>query len=259
MNTRQNYNSETPLQSALSAKTLLPKALAELVTQSEKKRSVFRNAEVKVLYDAAISFSSQACDKEIEKLISLGRSIIYIFDIYLPKVVQKLGEAWVSDKLTFAEVTIATSRIQLLGNKYENLYLENKWPDFHSPEVLLILPQKQTHTFGIVSANRIFKRLGASTHLAIDSSDEAVENLITQHDFELIGISASLGCEVSSLNRIIDKVRKQTKNKIPIIIGGSMLQMQSWPHNEIRSDLVTNDPAFALKHYNLTNKDCGSN
>ena len=55
MNTRRNYNSETPLQSALAAKTLLPKALAELVTQSEKKRSVFRNAEVKLLYDSIVN------------------------------------------------------------------------------------------------------------------------------------------------------------------------------------------------------------
>jgi NAD(P)-dependent dehydrogenase (short-subunit alcohol dehydrogenase family) len=87
-------------------------------------------------------------------------------DAYIPAAAQHLGSNWVSDRLCFAEVTIATARLQALVRA-----IGTRWggDPAHLPgrrSVLMIVPDTEQHTLGAVVATGQMRRMGLSEDLA---------------------------------------------------------------------------------------------
>ena len=67
--------------------------------------------------------------KLIRKELDNGLAIQFFFEGIAPIIAEKLGDSWKQDTMTFSEVTIAVSKLRLLCQELESLYLE--------PEILL--------------------------------------------------------------------------------------------------------------------------
>lgn len=187
----------------------------------------------------------------IKPMLEAGISVKEIFEVYLPGAARQLGDHWVQNHLTFAEVTLATSRLQTVAKEFENLYIGAMNSGVYGPEIMIINPKGEQHTFGAQMICRQFQRLGAHPYLSINNNLTDINAIIAQHKFKLIGISLSnykLCDSKSQLRSLIDTIKKL---KIPIVVGGSLVNTHKNAVKSLNVDLITDDALHALRYLNI--------
>ena len=119
------------------------------------------------------------------------------------------------------------------------------------PEILIIAPKGENHTFGAQMIARKFKRLGTSPYLSINNTIEEIVNIISKQKFVLIGLSIT-GQKVCEKNSDFMKALKVIKKwKIPIVAGGNLVSSSASIIKCLNIDLITNDAAHALNYFNI--------
>jgi methanogenic corrinoid protein MtbC1 len=187
----------------------------------------------------------------VQEMLETGISIKEVFEVYIPDVARLLGDYWVNNKLSFVEVTLATSRLQSLAREFERLYIGSINSGTLGPEILLITPKGEQHTFGAQMASRKFKRLGASPYLSINHGKSEIKKILNKQNFKLVGLSVSdykLCDRQSELSSIIAMIKKL---KIPIVAGGSLVQSSGEFLKNLNVDLVSDDVLSALSYFNI--------
>jgi len=73
----------------------------------------------------------------IRKELDNGLAVQFFFEGIAPIIAEKLGDSWKQDIMTFSEVTIAVSKLRLLCQELESIYLEPEEPLKSAPKILL--------------------------------------------------------------------------------------------------------------------------
>ena len=115
------------------------------------------------------------------------------------------------------------------------------------PEILLILPEKEVHTLGLITASGIFKKNGANPFIAVGYSDKEILGLIKTHNFKLIGISVSNSERIEHCLKIAKNIKANLKTKIPMVIGGQGINQTKTEKLYAVFDEITTDPSEALE------------
>ena len=175
-------------------------------------------------------------------------------DTYFPLTARRLGDDWVSDKLTFAEVTLALGHLQLLNAKFEPIYLSATDASENHPRILVLVPEGEDHTFGAISATRMFRRLQTKTILALGYNKSELEKLILENDFDLIGLSAGNNFMSDEINRLSAFLKTKIKTATPIVLGGNLTKTYKLTNEPLKVDLISSDPDYVLEQTGLTKK-----
>ena len=103
----------------------------------------------------------------------------------------RLGEGWVNDTFSFAEVSIGAARLQeairALGRNKPSV--PATIPLGH--RILIVIPQEEEHTLGAFIAASQFRRYGVWVHMAIGQNPEEVAQTVRCQGFDMLGISGS--------------------------------------------------------------------
>ncbi len=227
-------NSEM-LQLALSA-------LSQLSAQKQVEALSIQDYDIEEFCNSVLDKDDEHQITIIESLIRKKQSLDLIYEEFIPRVAERLGQLWDENEVSFVEVSIGVQRLQRLAHVYEQRYLGPLYLFANGPKILLILPGNETHTLGLITAAAIFRKNGTDPHLAIGFSDEELLNTLNNHDFKIVGISASCSNSFDEILRLQKLIRSQTDLTVPIVLGTNTENLTDNRAKLDVFDLVTSNP-----------------
>jgi methanogenic corrinoid protein MtbC1 len=230
--------------------SLINRALEELTNQDSVGAQKRRKKNLEKLCVSLFSLDGEA-KSVIHSMLDSGISAKEIFEVFIPDAARQLGRCWIQNTLSFAEVTLATSKLQTIAKQFEGLYIGSFNSGASGPEIMIISPKQEQHTFGAQMITRQFQRLGVSPYLSINNNVDEIRKIINKHKFKLIGLSLAnyKSCSPKSDVRSIVGLAKQLK--IPILAGGSLIYSHKNAVESLNVDMITDDAIHALRCFDI--------
>jgi len=169
-----------------------------------------------------------------------------IVDNIIPDTARYMGELWAHDKLSFADVTIGTARLQetvrAIGQR--NTGIDGRRD---KPAVLLVVPGSEQHTLGVFVAAEQFRRLGVFAHLVLGDNPAEIIRAVRKQQFAMVGISASTKRSLTRARELIKALKDGIPRFTPVVIGGPVTSMDLNLRAMTGADHVTSDASEALR------------
>ncbi len=221
-------------------------ALSEVATKKITSEKICFQNELDIFCNAILSRDDEFQTQFINDLCHKHNSTDPILEQFIPEVAEKLGQMWKDDRISFLDVSFGVDRLQKLVRIYEKKYLGPLYHDYKGPPVLLILPQSETHSLGIITASIIMKKNGVNPFVALGYSQEKLMDLINSIDFQLFGLSASCCNSLDECIQIGKKLRKIIKPEIPLVLGYGLQDSVYKPEIKKIFTKITKDPLEAI-------------
>lgn len=187
----------------------------------------------------------------VASMIAAGISTEEIIETYVPEAARQLGEDWIDDKLSFAEVSVGAARLQEIVRAFGNPY---ERPGALVPlgrSILMIVPDIEKHTLGPFIAASQFRRYGLWVQMAIGMTPGEVGDLVMENRFSMVGISCGNRRAVAHLAKLVHEVQCRVEVPAPVVIGGSIVSEEPDLKEMSGADLVTQNPREALDYCRL--------
>lgn len=208
------------------------------------------------LHDAALGADRDQALVVLTAALDAGIARDDIADFYIPALARIMGEAWCSDQMSFAAVTIGVSRLQAMLRALGPDWAGDQSANPAAPSIMLIVPPDVHHTLGAMVLAGQLRRKGLSIRMMVGSQLHEIAEKLRRTQYDAIFISSSLGETLESLRRIVNVVRSAAKKPLPIVIGGTILEAET-PKNVTAltgADYATKIPSEALELCGLTTK-----
>ncbi|MCV6593494.1 MAG: hypothetical protein OIF48_11110 [Silicimonas sp.] len=211
----------------------------------EKADPVFDPAWVREIADAAHDPQLTRIGRIIDGLLEHGVAPLAIIETYCAEAARLLGEDWHFDRLSFAQVSIGTARLQgVVRALYASLPPQAL---DHGAQVAVILRDCEQHTLGpIILANKL-RLAGHTAWLAAGFSDEEILERLSRQRFDMVLCSVSQERNLANLDSFLQTVRDRCDNRLDIALGGSFLdRCGSQAASDTGADMVTSDIQLIL-------------
>lgn len=207
----------------------------------------FRRIEIatKILF-AAVADSGSTFDRDQLKsdLAALRVTRTDIVDQCIPHVAHSLGDAWITDRMSFAQVASASARLyglcKSIGQDWDNIH-----PSLNARAVLLATIDRESHIIGPAVLADQLRRRGHSVNLHSNASAESICQKIELDRFDGLLLSVSTLQALESAVKAIREIRK-TRNAPLIVLGGAVLYEDGIDVSQTGADMTTNDIDAAL-------------
>ena len=230
---------------------LVLETLEKLIEKNKTTSAINFESDLDKLFSFIKSKSLKSTEKLITKFLDYGRSIELILDSYFPIIAKKLGDQWVSDEITFSEVTMALGKIQFFNSKMEHQYLANLKIKSFNTKILMLIPTGEHHTYGGIAATRKLRGLGTEPFLTLDYKKEELEDLLYNENYELIGISSANNFMVDNINNLTIQIKNILETKTPVVLGGNLVNTYKKTNEKLKVDLVSQNIEQVLIELNL--------
>lgn len=130
--------------------------------------------EIEQLCRALTSKDEVAGDRIILAARRDGVPMDVIHLSYVAAAARRLGTLWDQDKLTFVQVTLASSRLYRIIRGLRRTIMSVAHSDLDSPAVLFASVPDENHTLGIEIASNLFERAGWDTDVAVGADHDQI-------------------------------------------------------------------------------------
>ncbi|MGJ8621793.1 MAG: cobalamin-dependent protein [Yoonia sp.] len=176
---------------------------------------------------AVLSPAPEDAVNAVKELVGNGVRPVDLADFYIPTIARKLGAHWCEDELSFAAVTIGTSRLQAMLRCLGPSWSGECDGRPNAPSVLVVVPHEIYHTLGAIVLSGQLRRKGLSVKLLLGGAPSAVSERVANTTYDAVFISSSRGESLESLRRIVDAVHAAIQDPPPIVIGGTILEVET--------------------------------
>ncbi|MDP3622288.1 MAG: hypothetical protein Q8R65_10270 [Polynucleobacter sp.] len=193
----------------------------------------------------------QQTEQFIAELLNLGVSVDSIVLDLIPRIARKLGEQWVSDSLSFTEVTIATGRLQKMIYSLDHLFQETKVDSTLTKRILISASPGSHHTLGPLILANFFTWAGWSVFNESVPSIEYIKKTIASKLLTAVALSIADYEQLDQLPELIQIIRKRSLNpEIIVLVGGSLYNNDATCFGHIKADIKSSTPEEALHQLN---------
>jgi methanogenic corrinoid protein MtbC1 len=193
----------------------------------------------------------QKTEQYITELLNLGMGIDLIVLELIPRIARKLGNQWASDNLSFAEVTIATGRLQKLIYSLDHLYQETRTSPTTTHSILVTAAPGSHHTLGPLILSNYFTWAGWSVLSESAPSERFIETTVTSKSLTAIAVSIADYDQLDRLPKLIQTIRSKSLNPAIIVLtGGSLYNADAMSFGHIKADIKSSTPEEALHQLN---------
>lgn len=208
--------------SMLSVEGLAGRALATIQSGSFFPETHRFDSVMDDFLDSLVNRDDTAYQNFILQRIAAGETTDALIDQTIPELARRLGEGWMTDSLSFADVTIGTSRLQQTVRSFGARCEVDGLNPAADKRVLLISPESDQHTLGIFIVANQLRRQGVWVQLALASKVDQIGSLLDGYNFAMIGLS--LGTEQSvKLAGTMTKAIRAKAGDTPIVLSGSAI------------------------------------
>lgn len=199
---------------------------------------------------AIIRHESVAAAKDIvQEIADRGVPIETIFLDLLTRSARALGEMWERDEADFTEVTVVLCRLHEILRAFSPAFQsEERDPETGGlrPRILMATACGDQHILGVLMAAEFFRRAGWVVSCEAGASLNALERVLRETEFDVIGLSGACGVDAVRLQNEIEKLRRASRNSdVKVIVGGRLFAESPELAAEIGADAVAVDAAAA--------------
>lgn len=169
----------------------------------------------------------------VDGLVEQGCSIESLYLDLLGPTARHLGELWAGDLCNFADVTIATGRLQQVLRRLSPAFGRSVQAPQDGRRVLLLPAPGEQHTLGLAMVADFFTRAGWQVTpggaLAHDDAaggarraSDAVRQ-VREDWFDVVGLSLGSARGLAGLAQLVAQVRRASRNRgLGILVGGPL-------------------------------------
>jgi len=211
-------------------------------------------ADVVRLADLSLGPSSPECLAFVEQRIEHGLPVESVFLELIQPAARLLGERWVMDTCSFADVTIGLWNLQRVFNELLERFHSEPHPRVPSggrPAIFLTGMPGGQHRLGLMMVGAFFARQGWSVQLHEATEEPNLLEAAAHSQSELIGLSIGSENEMklaaAFILRLRQICRQKNKNYVPLImIGGPAVTLFPTLAQQAGADLITGDAPQAV-------------
>lgn len=239
----------------------LARRAIEVLANGESVRPSALEQRLIRLCDAFLEDRDDPRHEALLRIRQDGVDLDGIIDHLLPEVARIMGRRWGDDEISFADVTIGAARLQeavrALSNKQSarsqvaGMEGRSDRAGHAAPKVLLIVPRAEHHTLGIFVASDQFRRLGYEVDVALDLHPRQIVEKLRRTPYVMVGITASSRRTLALARELVEKIRTAVTRVTPIVLGGSVLDLDARACSVVGADHVARTAAAALRKCGL--------
>ena len=207
--------------------------------------SVLREDLMKRFMEAILRPDAGLVDAMRADLRRARLSRVTFADRYIPELARRLGQAWVDDCMSFADVTMGSSRLQAILRDISMDWTDNARTD-DLGTILLIIPEREQHTLGALVLMGQLRRRGVSVCLRIGPTDADLHSLLAERRFDGAFVSGGQVAMLAVCTALVATLKGLTDGRLAVAVGGAMLELFPTPLHIMGADAVTNDVNGAL-------------
>jgi methanogenic corrinoid protein MtbC1 len=193
----------------------------------------------------------QKTEQYIADLLNLGMGVDSIVLELIPRIARKLGDQWLSDSLSFTEVTIATGRLQKLIYSLDHLFQETRTHAATTHTILISAAPGSHHTLGPLILSNYFNWAGWNVLSESAPTQQYIEKTVASKSLTAIAISVADYDQLDQLPALIQSIRNKSLNPAIIVLtGGSLYNSDAMSFGHIKADIKSNTPEEALHQLN---------
>ncbi len=236
----QNCLATSPLVSGL-AHTVINRLIDTPAESRERRLEI----ATKILYSAITHEDRFDQNALRQKLRGLRVNDDDLIDRCIGEAAAILGENWLDDTLSFAEVSIGASNLMGLCREISTS-LSNLKPSRNSQTILLATVLREDHLIGPTLLAQKLRRNGHSVRVMNNSSPGEIARYIHRGKFDCLMLSAASYGSLENAEQAIRLIRRGPCAHVPVVLGGAALEFCGDAASSIGADLVTNDAHMAL-------------
>jgi MerR family transcriptional regulator, light-induced transcriptional regulator len=202
--------------------SILTFALGSLVT--ERNGDVTASAAVEQLCGALVGDAPGAAKAFVERLLACGVSVDALYDTYIPRAAERLGEFWADDTLSFTAVTLGMARLTEVFRGLSPIYMKARRPIGRGRRALFALVPGEEHALGVVIAADQFQRAGWIVQVELQASAARLEDVVESQSFDLVGLSAGSRRMLPVLEATLARLRGAAAPGTRFALGGALVR-----------------------------------
>ena len=179
----------------------------------------------------------------VDELRKSDHSLLEIYEHLLTPASERLGAMWEDDLCSFADVTIAITKIRHLFIATAPLFpVQRAKDDGTAPSILLTTVPGEQHTFGLHYAVEMFRVAGWSVWSGTPRNTRELNDLVSRERYDATGLSVSAERNLPVVAQAILDVRNHSVNPdMMIILGGKLALADDDQLRDFKVDLVARD------------------
>ena len=184
--------------------------------------------------DAALRGSRQAALNLLLEAARQGHPVIDIYADVLQAAMYRIGRMWEENQITVAQEHMATAITQFA---IAHLYTLIEPAEISRGKGIITGVQGEFHQVGANMVADVLEAEGWDIRfLGADVPMSGVLEAIEEHGADLLGISATILCNLSNVAQLIDAVRARRGSRIRILVGGGAFRRAPSLYKELGAD-----------------------
>ena len=155
----------------------------------------------------------------VDLLISRGGSNTDLYLDWLAPAARLVGEEWLDDSCSFAEVTMVTVRLHQVLHAIRRATGKVSL-GFNAPSILLARTPGEQHGFGLVIVQALLADAGWRTHLVHQDGIDAILDAARLEQYDLVGLSIGDAQLAGAAANAISRLRAIAEDHTVFILGG---------------------------------------
>ena len=164
---------------------------------------------------------------------------------YLAGAARRLGERWVEDTLSFADVTLGAGRLYIILRALRPVFTPPNFCPKTARTALFCSAPGEDHVLGVTMATDMFRERGWTIDLRTGISHDELVQAATERCYPIIGLSASSRRMVLPLTRLIASLRVVNPASY-ILVSGELTALEENLGKIVDADFVAHDAPEAI-------------
>jgi MerR family transcriptional regulator, light-induced transcriptional regulator len=220
--------------------------VALLLTKGAERPVVLDEPLLQRLLAAVLSGDTEAVAALYPDFRRMNVTPAVLADLYIPEAARRFGDAWLTDEMSFCEVTIGSARLQNMLRDITEGFANQDRRDAPRGLILVIVLYGAQHTLGGLGLAGQLRRRGVSVCLQMGPSDAALRDLVADRRFDGALVTIATTDQIPALTKVVNVLKVATKGTLPIAIGGAVIALHKDQLAATGADIVTNDLGEAL-------------
>lgn len=235
-----------------TVETLASQAIMALASKRSNDRPVLSERLVGDLIKAALHPDDTLIDKALAAIPRAGIPADEVLGFYVPEAARRLGEAWCSDGIGFADVTISVARLQRALRLWARANYSPPQRDSDDTSILIAVIADDFHTLGAMVMTEQLRRAGVSVRLCLGETPRSIARIVAEGSFDAMLLSVAIVEKLAEVRDLVEKTRAASKGKLPIAVGGAVCGSGLDVKRLTGADFSSSDAFEALRLCGLT-------
>ena len=198
--------------------------------------------EVRELVRLALARDAAAAGDYVAALSERGTPVAQLYLELLAPAARHLGDLWVSDQCSFAEVTLGLCRLHQVLRDLSPAFRERTRHYANGHRALLLPAPGEQHMFGVVMVAEFFRRAGWDVRSGPAETPQALARIVRDEWFAVVGLSVSGDRMLPGLPGEITRVRETSCNRdVRVLVGGRVFTEHPGLAAEVGADATARD------------------